>query len=112
MSALATTLSSAGTATAVILDPVKKATTVQATVTSGGSAASLFVQFTLDDPTSIATGSSVVWANLSSALTSSGLDTGGGIVYTVLSPLGGLRLSSTTFTSGTVTLKALQTVTG
>jgi hypothetical protein len=54
----------------------------------------------------------VVWANLSSALTSSGLDTAGGIIYSVLSPIGGLRLSSTTFTTGTVTLKALQSPTG
>lgn len=111
MAAQLTSLASAGTATAIICDPVKKATTVQATVTSGGSAASLFIQFTLDDPTSV-TGSSVVWANLSSALTSSGLDTAGGIIYSVLSPIGGLRLSSTTFTSGTVTLKSLQSVTG
>lgn len=113
MAALATTLSSAGVSTGMILDPVKKATTIQLTATSGSSA-TIFIQYSLDDPTSIATGSSVVWANLSSAIASSAVDTAvpGGVIYTVLSPLGGLRLSSSTYTSGTQTLKALQSVTG
>lgn len=112
MAAQITTLSSAGTSTAIILDPVRKATTVQLTVTNPSSA-TIFIQYTLDDPT-IVSGSSVVWANLSSAIASSAVDTGGnnGIMYSVLSPLGGLRLSSSTYTSGTQTLKALTSVTG
>jgi hypothetical protein len=33
-------------------------------------------------------------------------------MYTVLSPLGGLRISSSGTISGTITLKSLQSVTG
>lgn len=109
MPAQITTLSSAGVSTGMILDPVKRATTVQLTATSASSA-TIFIQYTLDDPTSV-TGSSVVWANLSSAVASSAAGDVG-VLYTVLSPLGGLRLSSSTYTSGTQTLKALQSPTG
>ena len=90
--ALATTLSSVGTSTPIILNPVYKTTTIQVTATSASSTVGTFVQFTLDDPT-IFGGPSVTWANLSSAIAvSTGTDLGG-LVYTVLSPLGGLRLS-------------------
>jgi hypothetical protein len=53
----------------------------------------------------------VTWANLSSAIISSNAD-GVGVIYTVLSPLGGLRLSTATAVAGTITLKSLQSVTG
>lgn len=112
MAALLTTLSSAGVSTAIILDPVKKATTIQLTATSGSSGTN-FIQYTLDDPTAQPT-PTVTWANLSSAIASSAVDTTvpGGVIVTVLSPLGGLRISSSTYTSGTISLKALQTITG
>lgn len=107
----ATTLSSAGTSTAIVCDPVKKATTVQVSATAASSA-TLFVQYTLDDPTQgPITGATVTWANLSSAIASSAAGDVGQL-YSVLTPIGGLRLNSSTFTSGTQTLKALQTVTG
>lgn len=104
-----TTLSSLGTSTPVMLDPVPKSTTVQITVASGSSGSNIFAQYTLDDPS--APGTTVTWSNLSSAIVSSNADLGIGATYTMLSPIGGLRLSSTTTVTGTVTLKALQAVT-
>lgn len=109
MAALATTLSSAGTSTAIVLDPVKRTTTVQVTATSASSA-TLFVQYSLDDPT-VTPAPTMTWANLSSAIASSAAGDVGQL-YSVLSPLGALRISSSTFTSGTQTLKALQAITG
>lgn len=107
--AQSTTISSAGTSTAILLDPKLKTTTIQVTAASGSSVASVFVQFTLDDPTTTPA-PTVSWANLSSAIaTSTGVDLG--VIYTVLSPLGGLRLSSSGL-GNTVTLKSLQSVTG
>ena len=106
-----TVLSSQGVSTAIMLNPVFKTTTVQMTVSAGISGSSVaFIQFTLDDPTTTPA-PTISWANLSSSITSTGLDPNG-IIYSVLSPLGGLRISSTTATiTGTVTLKALQSVT-
>lgn len=107
--ALVTTLSSVGVSTPIMLNPVYKTTTIQVTAASGSSGVGVFVQYTLDDPT-IFGGPSVTWANLSSAIANA--DTAGGAIYTVLSPLGGLRLSSTTSIAAAVTLKALQSITG
>lgn len=104
-----TTLSSAGVSTGIILDPVRRTTTIQLTATSASSA-TIFVQYTLDDPTTTPA-PTVTWANLSSAIASSAAGDVG-VMYSVLSPLGGVRISSSTYTSGTQTLKALQAVTG
>ncbi len=111
--AQATTLSSLGVSTPIILNPVLKTTTVQVTADtgSGSSGAGVIVQFTLDDPT-LTPAPSIAWANLSSAILVSTSATTAGAVYTVLSPLGGLRLSSSNTVSGTITLKSLQSVTG
>src|SRR5512139_394118 len=109
MGTLSTTLSSAGVSGSLVLDPVKRATTVQITATSASSA-TIFVQYSLDDP-SITPAPTMVWANLSSAIASSAAGDVGQL-YSVVSPLGALRISSSTFTSGTQTLKALQAVTG
>lgn len=103
-----TTLSSVGTSDAIILNPTAKATTVQLTV-SATSSSNLYVMYTLDDPTTTPA-PTVTWAALSSNISSSAAE-GIGVTYTVLSPLGGLRLSSTAVTSTTLTLKALQSVT-
>jgi len=117
MAAQSVSLSSAGTSPSVIvLNPVLKATTVQLTVTTGSSATN-FIQYTLDDPTQQASAgvfTTPVWANLSSAIASSAIDPAGGagIMYSVLTPIGGLRISSSTYTSGTITLKSLQAITG
>jgi hypothetical protein len=101
------TLSSVGTA-AMILNPVAKSTTFQLVVPSSGVVS---VEVTLDDPT-IYGGPSTTWTLLSSgaAMASSTVGTGG-LIYTVLSPLGGARLnSSVNGAGGTFTLKALQSV--
>lgn len=100
-----TTLSSLGTSTPISLDPVPKSTTIQITIASGSSGANIFAQYTLD------TVAPVTWAALSSAIISSNDLLVAGVTYTMLSPIAGLRLSSTTTVTGTVTLKALQAVT-
>jgi len=102
-----TTLSSVGVSGAIVLNPTAKATTVQLTV-SATSSGNLYIQYTLDDP-STTPAPTMTWAMLSSNLTSSNVE-GVGVTYTVLSPLGGLRISSTAVTTTTVTLKALQAV--
>ena len=104
-----TTLSSVGTSAPIMLNPISKSTTVQLTFSSGAAAANVFVQYTLDDgsPPGV-----VTWAALSSAIIGSSVsDVSGGITYTMLSPIGGLRLSSTGAVTGTITLKALQSIT-
>ena len=103
------TLSSLGVSGNMILNPVSKLTTIQVTVASGSSGSNIFAQYTLDDPTTTPA-PTITWSNLSSAVVSSNTD-GVGVTYTMLSPIGGLRLSSTTAVTGTVTLKALQSVT-
>lgn len=109
--AQSTTLSSLGTSsTPLTLNIVPKATTIQITVAAGASGSNIFAQYTLDD--TVPVGGVQTWANLSSAIISSNADGGVGATYTMLSPIGGLRLSSTTAVTGTITLKSLQTVTG
>lgn len=111
MGAQVTTLTSTTPSAAIMLNPVYKTTTVQLTVASATTASSFAtIQFTLDDPTTTPA-PTISWANLSSSITSSGIDPSG-LIYSVLSPLGGLRLSTTsTGVSGTLTLKALQAIT-
>jgi len=112
--AQSTTLSSAGNSVPIILDPKLNTTTLQYTVSTGIASSisgNAFIQFTLDDPT-ITPPPTISWANLSSAITSSAADGGIGIIYTVLSPLGGVRVTASTSVTGTITLKSLQSVTG
>ena len=100
-------LSSAGTA-AMFLNPVAKSTTVLLTIPSSGVAS---IEMSLDDP-SIPGGPAVTWALLSSAAIISSNQTPLNLVYTVLSPIGGVRINcSSNATGGTYTLKALQSVT-
>ena len=103
------TLSTAGTAV-IVLDPVAKATTIQLTASSSG-VSTVQVDMSLDDPT-IVSGPATTWSLLSSAaaITSSNNVFGTGLVYTVLSPLGAVRINSSTIAT-TFTLKALQSVT-
>lgn len=107
-----TTASSAGVSDAIILNPVLKSTTVALTVNSGSSGITT-IQATLDDPTTTPA-PTMQWFSLSSAIVSSGID-GVGQMYTVLSPLGGVRLATAISSVGgayttTATLKALQSV--
>lgn len=104
------TLSSAGTAT-IMLNPVAKSTTVMLTQTLGSSQAVVQLDLTLDDPTAPG-GPTLTWALLSSAAAMGSSLTGAGLVYTMLSPIGGVRINSSTLAGGAVfTLKALQSVT-
>jgi len=106
------TLSSLGTAT-IALNPVAKSTTVQLIFSSSGT---ISVEMTLDDPTLVPLGGpALTWSLLSSAaaMQSSTAGTTAGLVYTILSPIGGVRLNSSTGTTtgGPFTLKAIQSVT-
>ena len=111
MATQTTSLSSVGVSPGIILNPVSKTTTLQVTFASTASTAGS-VQFTLDDPTTTPP-SAITWGLLSSFNTSTAAATitdTNGAVYTVLSPLGGVRLSGTTV-GAAITLKALQAVT-
>ena len=111
--AQSTTITSCANSTPIILDPKLKTTTVQVTVTSGAAGFG-FVQYTLDDPTTTPA-PTISWANISSAINSTAADSAGGVTYTMLSPIGGVRyslLGSSVTVSGTLTLKTLQSVTG
>lgn len=103
-----TSLSTTGTA-AIILNPVPRTTSVVLTVTSGSSGGVITVEATLDDP-STTPAPTLTWAPISSgsAMLSSNVT---GYLYTVLSPIGGVRLNSTAIGNATFTLKTLQSVT-
>lgn len=104
------TLSSAGTAV-IILNPVARTTSVmlsQGTIAS--SLGVIQVDVSLDDPTTTPA-PTLTWALLSSAaamVTSTPL----ALLYTVTSPIGAVRLNSTTAiaSSASWTLKTLQSV--
>lgn len=102
------TLSSVGTAT-LILDPTARTTSVALTVPSSGVTS---VEVTLDDPTTTPA-PTLTWTLLSSAAAMASSTVGtAGLLYTVLAPIGGVRLnSSTNGAGGTFTLKVLQSVT-
>ena len=105
--------SSAGNSDPIYLNPVSKSTTLSLTVNSGSSGLTT-IQGTLDDPTAIPA-PTIAWFAISSSIVSSGID-GVGAMYTVLSPLGGVRLATAISSTGgayttTGTLKALQSVT-
>jgi hypothetical protein len=110
--ALVATLSASAGTPAIILNPVVKSTTVMLSASTAASSGAIQIDMTLDDPTLIALGGpAVTWAVLSSgaAMLSSNVTT---LVYTVLSPIGGVRINSTANnTSNTWTLKALQSIT-
>jgi hypothetical protein len=98
----------------MVLNPVSKSTTVIASVTAASSGA-FQIEMSLDDPT-IPGGPSATWALLSSAVAMvsstvfSSAGNSGAVVYTVLSPIGMVRLNSTGWGAGTAVLKALQSV--
>ena len=106
-----TTLSSAGVSTGIGLNPVSKTTVIQLTNTST-MAMDVVIQATLDDFQGSAT---PTWTNISTVhYTSATLfssNQADGVFVTLLSPIAGLRISSTTYSSGTLTLKCLQAVT-
>ncbi len=104
------TLSSVGTAT-MVLNPTARTTTLLYTTTASSGVGQ--VEVSVDDP-SIPGGPASTWALLSSAtaMPSTTVGTGTGLVYTVLTPVAQVRLNSTAIISGgTHVLKALQSVT-
>ena len=104
------TLSSVGTA-AIYLNPVSKSTTVLISASVASSLTHAVVEMTLDDPTTVPA-PTVTWAPISSAIIGSSVVVAAP-TYTILSPIGGVRINSSTVTasSATWTLKALQSVT-
>lgn len=103
------TLSSVGVTAGIGLNPVSKTTIAQITFTATGTS-DLTLQATLDD---FQTSSSPVWGNVSTTHFSS-LNFADGVFITLLSPVAGLRLSSSTWSGGTAptaVLKVLQAVT-
>lgn len=101
------TLSSVGTGT-IILNPVSKSTTIMLSAGTAGSTGAVTIEMSLDDPT-IPGGPTATWATISSgtAMLSSNVTA---LVYTVLSPIGAVRINSSA-NNNTWTLKALQSVT-
>jgi len=113
MAMTATITASSGGTGVIALNPVAKSTTVQLTLTSCSSGA-VQIEMSLDDPT-IVSGPTTTWSLLSSgtAMLSSNIGgSNGGLIYTILSPVGQVRINSTqSATAATMTLKALQSVT-
>ncbi|SRR6266849_5863704 len=106
------TLSSVGTAT-LVLNPVSKSTTVLLSASVASSLSVVQIEMSLDDQI-LPGGSSATWALLSSATAMVGSSvTVLNAVYTVLSPIGAVRLNSSTITasSAVFVLKALQSIT-
>lgn len=110
-----------GTATSIAvtgslaLNPVAKSTTVMLSATAlSTTAGTVQIEMSLDDPTQLG-GPAATWALLSSATAiTSSLVAATPLVYTVLSPIGQVRVNSTTGSTGagvTYVLKALQSVT-
>lgn len=106
------TLSSVGTAT-IILDPVPRTTSVQLSASVASSLTSAIIEVTLDDPTQTPA-PTLAWTLLSSSPIVGSSVVVATAFYTVMSPIGGVRINSTTVTasSATWTLKTLQAITG
>ena len=97
---------------AMVLDPTKRSTTVMLTTVYGSTNATVQVEYSLDDPT-IPGGPASTWALLSSA-TAMASSQANGLSWTVLSPIGQVRVNSTSLSSApysVYTLKALQSIT-
>jgi len=111
------TSTSASQTGTLILNPVAKSTTVTLTSTTaaGSSNATVQIEMTLGDPSLIPLGGpALAWTALSSGTAMSASAVVSGLVYTVLSPVGGVRVVSTTGSTTTTysfNLQALQAVT-
>lgn len=105
------TLASTNGSASMILNPTAKATTVQLQLAAASTGA-VTLNLTLQDPSALGS-PTAIWTLLSSgaAMTTSAVFANGGLVYTVLSPIGGLQVVSTN-NNGTIYLSALQSVTG
>lgn len=96
-----------------------KPSTVVVYSTNAGSSAVFNVQYTLDDVQRV-TAANVIWQNLSSGYSDTGVSFGAGstfqssnivpdgLVVSLLSPFAGVRLNSTGLTGGPLILKVIQ----
>lgn len=112
------TLSSVGTSAVCNLDWIGgKPTTISVTGSCSSQTADFIIQYTLDDVQRVAS-TSVGWVGVSSAFGSLAQHWNGGTVYPdgvtigLLSPVAAVRLNSSAFTNGTLTLKVIQGVGG
>ena len=102
----------AATTGVIVLNPVSKSTSLMLTTVIGATLQTVQVEYSLDDPTQLG-GPTATWALLSSA-TGIASSQSNGLSWTVLSPIGQVRINSTSGSTGTAsvyTLKALQSVT-
>lgn len=99
-------LSSIGVTAGVFVDPTARVTNVF--LTGPTTTADVTLQVTLDTVGSTGT---TVWADASTThlVYSAGNE---GVTYTFLSPIAGLRMGSSVLSSGTVTMKVLQSIIG
>jgi hypothetical protein len=109
---ITTTLSSAGTSPPINLTWRSGKPIAAVAIVSSLVAADFTIQFTLDDA-QIAGSSVQTWISFGSSTGSSATHYSSGnsdasIAIGSVYPLAGLRLSSTTFTAGTLTLKLVQ----
>jgi hypothetical protein len=108
-----TSLSSAGVSPALSLDPTAKTTSVSLALTSGSSG-DLVLQVNLWQPGSAGAASWVTLISSTPHITPSSAAGGNidsGTFASVLVPIAGLRLSSSTWLAGqTATLQALQSI--
>lgn len=114
------TLSSVGTSTPANLNwRGGKPTTVTVNTSNTGSSVFFNVQYTLDD-VQLTTPAAVTWQNLSSAYSDTNVVFGAGstfassnivpdgLLFSLLSPFGAIRLNSTAITNGPLIMKVMQ----
>jgi len=85
--------------------------------TTGTQTSAFTIQYTMDDLQLVGGTSLALWANVSSAIGSSGTiftstASAEGVFYSFLTPIAALRLSSTALSSGSLTMKVIQNSAG
>lgn len=103
------TISSVGVTPGIMLDPTARVTSVL--INTPSTTGDITLQMTLDVAAAQSSGFTPVWSNVSSIhlAYSAGNE---GVAYTFLSPVAGLRLASSTLSSGGSTMKVLQEIIG
>lgn len=95
----------------MLLDPTARITQAFINFSSSTATVDLTIQGTLDVVNPGQVGQTIFWDNLSTThfSTANSVD---GVMLQFQGPIAGLRLSSTTWTTGVATLKALQLIMG
>ena len=104
-----TVLTAVGNSAPVALDPTARVTNIMLNLS--GFAGDVTIQGTLDVPNPAIPGQVIFWDNISTAHYSAANLVDGAMLQ-IMGPIAGLRLASSTFTSGTATLEALQMIFG